>query len=35
VRANLYSGGAANQIFICSITGVVAPSYVVDWNGER
>ena len=32
VRANPYSSGAAALVFVCSITGVVALSYVVDWN---
>ena len=30
VRANTYSSGAAALVFVCSITGVVAPSYEVD-----
>ena len=30
-----YSSGEAALIFICSIIGAVAPSYVVDWNGGR
>jgi hypothetical protein len=30
--ANPYSSSVAALVFICSITGVVAPSYVVDWN---
>jgi hypothetical protein len=32
VRAKLYSSGAATLVFVCSITGVVAPSYEVDWK---
>ena len=34
-RAKPYSSGAAALVFVCSITGVVAHSYVVDWNGGR
>ena len=34
-RANLYSSGAAALVFICSIIGVVAPSYEVDGIGGR
>ena len=33
VRANPYSSGAAALVFVCSITGVVAPSYEVDGIG--
>ena len=33
VRANPYSSGAAALVFVYSITGAVAPSYKVDWNG--
>ena len=32
VRANPYFSGAVALVFVCSITGVVAPSYEVDWN---
>jgi hypothetical protein len=32
VHANPYSIGAAALVFICSITGIVAPSNIVDWN---
>jgi hypothetical protein len=32
VRINSYSSGATALVFVCLITGVVAPSYVVDWN---
>ena len=35
MHANLYSSGATAVIFICSITGVVAPSYEVDGIGGR
>ena len=35
VHANLYSSGAVALVFVCSITGVVAPSYEVDGIGER
>ena len=35
MRANPYSIGAAALIFVCSIIGVVAPSYEVDGIGER
>jgi hypothetical protein len=35
VHANLYFSGAAALVFICSITGVVAPSYEVDGIGGR
>ena len=31
-RAKPYSSGAAALVFVCSITGVVTPSYEVDWN---
>ena len=34
VHANPYSSGATTLVFVCSITGDVAPSYEVDWNGE-
>jgi hypothetical protein len=30
VHANPYSSGAVALVFVCSITGVVAPSYEVD-----
>ena len=33
VRVKPYSSGATALIFICSITGVVAPSYKVDGIG--
>jgi hypothetical protein len=32
MRTNPYSSGAATFVFICSITGAIAPSYIVDWN---
>jgi hypothetical protein len=35
VHANPYSSGAAALVFVCSIAGVVAPSYEVDGIGER
>ena len=35
VHANLYSSGAVALVFVCSITGVVAPSYKVDGIGGR
>ena len=35
VHANPYSSGAAALVFVCSITGVVAPSYEVDGKGGR
>ena len=35
VHANPYSSGAESLIFVCSIIGVVAPSYEVDGIGER
>ena len=35
VCAKPYYSGAAALVFECSITGAVAPSYVVDWNGGR
>ena len=35
MRAKPYSCGAATLVFICSITGVVAPSYEVDGIGGR
>jgi hypothetical protein len=35
VRANPYSSGTAALIFVCSITGAVAPSYEVDGIGGR
>jgi hypothetical protein len=34
-HANPYSSGAAALVFVCSITGVVAPSYEVDGIGGR
>ena len=33
VHANPYSIGAAALVFVCSIIGVVAPSYEVDGIG--
>jgi hypothetical protein len=33
--AKPYSNGDAALVFLCSIIGVVAPSYIVDWNGGR
>ena len=30
MRTTRYSSGAAALVFVCSITGVVAPSYEVD-----
>ena len=35
VRAKPYSSGATALVFVCSITGVVAPSYEVDGKGGR
>ena len=35
VRTNAYSSGAPALVFVCSITGVVAPSYEVDGIGGR
>ena len=35
VHANPYSNGATALVFVCSITGVVAPSYEVDAIGGR
>jgi hypothetical protein len=35
VCAKPYSSGVATLVFICSITGVVAPSYEVDGIGGR
>ena len=35
MHANPYSSGAAALVFICSIIGVVAPSYKVDGIGVR
>ena len=35
VHAKPYSSGAAALVFVCSITGVVAPSYEVDGIGGR
>ena len=35
VHANLYSSGAAALVFVCSITGSVAPSYEIDRKGGR
>jgi hypothetical protein len=35
VRAKPYSSGAAALVFVCSITGAVAPSYEVDGICER
>ena len=35
VHANPYFSGASALVFICSITGAVAPSYEVDGIGGR
>jgi hypothetical protein len=35
VHANPYSSGAVALVFVCSITGAVAPSYEVDGIGGR
>ena len=35
MRAKPYSSGAATLVFVCSIIGAVASSYIVDWNGGR
>ena len=35
VRAKPYSSGVAALVFVCSITGAVAPSYEVDGIGGR
>ena len=35
VCAKPYSNGAAALVFVCSITGDVAPSYEVDGKGGR
>ena len=35
VRAKPYSSGVAALVFVCSIIGVVAPSYEVDGIGGR
>jgi hypothetical protein len=35
VHANPYSSGVAALVFVCSITGVVAPRYEVDGVGGR
>ena len=35
VRAKPYSSGAAALVFVCSITGAIAPSYEVDGIGLR
>ena len=35
VHAKHYSSGAVALVFVCSITGVVAPSYKVDGIGGR
>ena len=35
VRAKPYSSGVATLVFVCSIIGVVAPSYEVDGIGGR
>ena len=35
VRANPYSSDAAALVFVCSITGAIAPSYEVDGIGGR
>ena len=35
MRAKPYSSGVAALVFVCSITGAVAPSYEVDGIGER
>jgi hypothetical protein len=35
VHAKSYSSGAVALVFVCLITGSIAPSYVIDWNGGR
>jgi hypothetical protein len=35
VHTNPYSSSAAALVFVCSITGVVAPSYEIDGIGGR
>ena len=35
VHANPYSSGATALVFVCTITGAVAPSYEVDGIGGR
>ena len=35
MRAKPYSSGVVALIFVCSITGVVAPRYKVDGEGGR
>ena len=35
VHANPNSSGAAALVFVCSITGAIAPSYEVDGIGGR
>jgi hypothetical protein len=35
VHANPYSSGAAALVFVCSITGIIAPSYEIDGIGGR
>ena len=35
MRANPYSSGAVALVFVCSITGAIAPSYEVDGIGGR
>ena len=35
VHANPYSSGATAFVFVCSITGAIAPSYEVDGIGGR
>jgi hypothetical protein len=35
VHTNPYSSGVTALIFVCSITGAIAPSYEVDGNGGR
>jgi hypothetical protein len=35
VHANPYSSGVAALVFICSITGAIAPNYEIDGIGGR
>ena len=35
MQAKPYSSGAAALVFVCSITGVVAPNYKIDRIGGR
>ena len=35
MHANPYTSGAAALVFVCSIIGVVAPSYEIDGIGQR